>query len=515
MVTLAIRYLTESVTASDASDRSRVEWPPHPGRVFMALAAAHFESGADSKERAALDWLEFQPPPALTAGPADERSLVTHYVPVNDASGPAKATLQSAERLTRTRQPRVFPQAWLAQDTAYLVWQSSATQEHAAALATLCGKVSRVGHSTTLVQMWYSSQPPPLPTNWLPCETASDLFLRVIGPGTLCELERRYNAAGVSHFFEPQSAVADDADPGRQRQARRDLKNQHPSALRLRPNLSIYQAYSPPPDVIAAVPGTVFDPQLLILALRRVDGPFRFLDLSATLQLTARTRDALLQHLGPQPPEVLSGHGVNGRSENPHLAILPLPFVGHPNATGAILGLALALPRTILQTERSALNRALTKLRAEGLKMGPLGRWALDSPTPENALQSTRPLSWTGSPKGECQWATVTPYVYDRHSKAKDKAAYQTEIADAIVTSWRRLTGDASQPTPQVVVTGISPHQGVPPAADFPRIQRKDGSECRHAHALLIFENPVVGPVILGAGRFRGYGLFRPVGQPA
>jgi CRISPR-associated protein Csb2 len=57
MLTLGIRYLNECVVASDAGNRRHVEWPPHPGRVFMALVAAHFQTGEDPQERAALQWL--------------------------------------------------------------------------------------------------------------------------------------------------------------------------------------------------------------------------------------------------------------------------------------------------------------------------------------------------------------------------------------------------------------------------------------------------------------------------
>jgi CRISPR-associated protein Csb2 len=53
----------------------------------------------------------------------------------------------------------------------------------------------------------------------------------------------------------------------------------------------------------------------------------------------------------------------------------------------------------------------------------------------------------------------------------------------------------------------------VPPAHTFPRMTRKDGSQCRHAHAILIFDQPVVGPLLLGAGRSRGYGLCRPISE--
>lgn len=40
MTVLGIRYLTgNSVAAQSANPRSP-EWPPHPGRVYLALAAA-------------------------------------------------------------------------------------------------------------------------------------------------------------------------------------------------------------------------------------------------------------------------------------------------------------------------------------------------------------------------------------------------------------------------------------------------------------------------------------------
>lgn len=45
----------------------------------------------------------------------------------------------------------------------------------------------------------------------------------------------------------------------------------------------------------------------------------------------------------------------------------------------------------------------------------------------------------------------------------------------------------------------------------FPRLRRKDGSERRHTHAILVFDEPVRGPILVGAGRYRGYGFCRPM----
>ncbi len=54
-------------------------------------------------------------------------------------------------------------------------------------------------------------------------------------------------------------------------------------------------------------------------------------------------------------------------------------------------------------------------------------------------------------------------------------------------------------------------HFAPAPAHAFPRLRRKDGSERRHSHAILIFDEPVRGPILIGAGRYRGYGLCRPL----
>jgi CRISPR-associated protein Csb2 len=512
MLTLGIRYLTGSVAASDVADRRHAEWPPHPGRVFMALAAAHFSTGDDPGERAALEWLETQPAPEIAAPDASERPVVTHYVPVNDKTGPSKAPLQSASGLTRTRQPRTFARAWLADDTVFLVWPDAAPDKRRyTALAELAGKVTRIGHSISLVQMWATQEAPAAKTNWLPDEARATERLRVPGEGSLRYLDRQFNREGVDEFFALTASAENPTDKTVQRAAKTTLKEkfQNQPPARLRPELSLSQGYAPRADVAGpAAPGTVFDPRLLIFPLRRLDGPYRQLDLVATLQLTEGLRRALLTQLGGNAPEILTGHRGNVRAERPHVAFLPLPFVGHERAHGGILGVALALPRDLTAPDRQRLLQALAGIRKEGLKLGPLGCWELATLDAGSPPYSLRDRTWTAAPAGARQWATVTPYVFDRHAKAKDKSAYQEEVASALADSCTRI----DLPAPgEVIVTPVSAHLGAPPAHSFPRLPRKDGSLCRHTHAILVFAEPVVGPVLLGAGRYRGYGLCRPI----
>ncbi|HLG99667.1 MAG TPA: type I-U CRISPR-associated protein Csb2 [Bryobacteraceae bacterium] len=513
MLSLGIRYLTGCAVASDVDNRGRTEWPPHPSRVFMALAAAHFETGEDLDERAALEWLEQQAAPQIKAPEYNERAAVTQFVPVNDVAGPSTAPVHSALGFSRKRQPREFAKAWIDDENVFLHWPEVDPGQHFSSLQRLCEKVTRIGHSASLVQMWASQEAPNTPANWLPDEGSPTERFRVPSPGTIQYLERQFNRLEVDAYFELIAIAADDSDRNRQRDAKLALKvnfvDQAPT--RLRPELSITHGYVPRGVApTTAATGTVFNPHLLVFALQRKDGPYRYLDLSATLQVTGRLRESLLSHLGTDIPEVLSGHRGNGRSERPHVSVFPLPFVGRTHAHGGILGVALAVPREIDEADWQKLCGALTKLREEGLKLGALGRWGLEAPIGAAWRDTLRDRAWTHNPQGARKWATVTPYVFDRHAKAKDKAAYEAELADSVRKSWERMR-QSQTVSVEVVVTPVSAHVGAPPAYEFPRLQRKDGSECRHSHAILIFSEAVVGPVLLGAGRYRGYGLCRPL----
>src|SRR4051794_13346552 len=88
MFAIGIRYLCGWAMATHPADRERAEWPPHPDRVFMALASAHFETSGELVEYEALKHLSALPPPALEAPGHQPRLPVTTFVPVNDDASP-------------------------------------------------------------------------------------------------------------------------------------------------------------------------------------------------------------------------------------------------------------------------------------------------------------------------------------------------------------------------------------------------------------------------------------------
>src|SRR5207249_1121684 len=134
--------------------------------------------------------------------------------------------------------------------------------------------------------------------------------------------------------------------------------------------------------------------------------------------------------------------------------------------------------------------------------------WNLVAETSSAPPWNLRPATWTAHPEGATHWASVTPVVFDRHPKEKERGAYMKEAAAMIAAACERI----GLPSPsEVIVTYVSAHTGVPPSFNFPRLTRKDGRERRHSHAILVFERPVRGPILIGAGRYRGYGFFRPL----
>lgn len=526
MLAFGMRYLNGwAMAAADGAKKERAEWPPHPDRVFMALAAAWFETGEDHAEGDALRWLETLDPPSIQASDADPRTAskenrpTVSYVPVNDSQRGRKVpetndvTKLKAAGLAllpehRTRQPRRFPLAIPHNPLVFLVWPDADLGIHRDALESLARKVTHVGHSASFVQMWLEGSPPE--PNWVPSIGQAAHRLRVFGPGRLDYLEIRCNRRQVIAFADLEQGIKNAKGKARQRlQIERQERFGSITPVSLRPEPARWQGYSSPatsrdPDV----PGSVFDSRLTVLALSG-----RRLSLPATLKLTGVLRDTVLAACPEPVPEWISGHKPTGApTSTPHLALMPLPFVDHEHADGRLMGIALAVPRSI---DPSDVARCFGPLlhdehglpRRRKLFSGKWLECAVELETRGSPPSSLRMAPWT---RGSCRWASVTPVVLDRHFDGKDK---WERAADSVKDSCER----AGLPRPrEVILHPVSLIEGVPHAREFPRVTRKkDGGRIHHSHAVIVFDSKVTGPVLIGAGRFRGYGLCRPMdGNP-
>lgn len=512
MLTLAWTYLTGYARATDPTQREAAEWPPHPARVWLALAAAFFETGEDPDEGRALEWLHTLPDPQLWLPRRSglRRRVLTVYVPVNDRAE-GTALLQSVP-LARSKQPRTFPTVWVGDQPCFLHWPAAPESDiHRPALARLCAKVTRIGHSASLVQMWVADALP----------ASEDGF------------EGWFPTDGDDSDLAPLQLRRIHAGPSLDR-LRETFQNGR------RPLIGLAAAYRPAPAALPPTTNmTTFDDDLLVLT--QVDGPA--LPVTATLQVTQALRATLMKHCPEQPPPSwLSGHDVQGQplaDGSGHLALLPLPFVGYEYADGRLLGVALAFPRRVSPRARGQAIRPLL-VNSQGkpadvqLTLGRLGVWVLRKRAWNDSRLTLRPETWTASPHGATCWASVTPVVLDRFPKADrltERAAWEDEVG-AILFEACRYTGlpepveldfdtTAWHPGAPRAVAKARPVRGLSPGAPTGRTQLGDGfppyltkgarAPKPQLHVFLRFAAPVLGPVLLGAGRFFGYGVFKPL----
>jgi CRISPR-associated protein Csb2 len=169
------------------------------------------------------------------------------------------------------------------------------------------------------------------------------------------------------------------------------------------------------------------------------------------------------------------------------------------------MGFALALP-TDLQTP--LLHSILFEggePRSLKLVIGKIGEMQLEL-AGTSRPQTLIPQLWTEPSK---RWATVTPMAFDRHPKGRGEDAFD-EIETMVLQACERV-GLPTSIIRSVHIMPVSAHQGSPANRGFPCLQRKSGGNIHHSHVAITFTDAVSGPLMLGAGRYRGYGLFRPL----
>jgi len=388
---LDVELLTGRYAATSHNDRRRAEWPPHPARLFSAFVAAlHDRDPVDSDERDALLWLESQNPPALDVALAPlsstgHRDVLDVFVPVNDASmfaaleeairdaqervdrltavgetqetkgalKKAVKTLSKAhEKLAREiassgdepteherkvaaialgrslRQVRTLPVVVPERALFSLIWNADMPTKLVAAFDGLCDRVTRLGHSSSLVRCAraHKIRPPTL----VP-DVNGTLVLRTTAAGQLARLEREHD-----------------------RHQQIEQRNLPARSQRY----AIARAAVP---VMTGV-GSAFSQEWIIY--ERVGGA-RPLS-SRTTDLTRALRAALLEQHGRRDlSPVLSGHrGESAPSDAVHLAFVALPWLGHEHADASIQGCAIVSPRSLSSADRAHHTPACTGPRA-------------------------------------------------------------------------------------------------------------------------------------------------------
>lgn len=573
MLAVELFLLTGRYVATAYNDRASSEWPPHPARLFSALVEAHYsEDPADPAERRALEWLEQQGPPSITASNiGDEtplgRDIVTVFVPVNDttligdfekfresveaaraaleqaraalaaaSSDPVKPDRKGLERKVaraeaefakrnsrlqeslvcaatdisklsradnvaaarllpegRNRQPRTFPSITPDDPVVVFTWPrakpDAATRE---GLQRIAARVVRVGHPSSLVRVRLLEDAPE--PSLVPDDT-SPTRLRVVGPAQLERLNREFSV-----HQETQPRVLPFIPQGYRSAGTRAQKQVQSS-------------------VFEDEDWLVFE----ILAPERRQA----LPMIRAADAARAVRGALLEHANEPLPELLTGHGPDGGpSLAPHLAIFPLPWVETPHSDGRLLGIALVLPRGTSREDRRNLFQTVDRweraIRAQSgeeadaprLPLGIKGAAGFELRRLDEVprLKSLRASGWCRPAR---VWASATPVALDRHPgdlRARDPGKAAAAFAEAERSLAAACTNIGLPKPRRVVATRSALLAGCEKVRRFPRFPSDPGRIQRVlVHALLEFEHDVRGPVALGAGRFFGLGLFRPL----
>jgi CRISPR-associated protein Csb2 len=391
-----------------------------------------------------------------------------------------------------------------------------------AALEDLAARLPRFGHSSSLVVAAVSCAAPPAGPEWLTLEPAAtstmqaDHSLRVPYAGLLDSAETAFAADARNREMNDLIQKAT-----KSAKAGKNLKPAASPRGRHDPR-HLWQGYVK--QLPPAIPVTPWDNRVLLLA--RVDGMRP--GICSTWQIMETFHKALLDRWSRDPargsvPPWISGHRPGAGTTAPalanHLAIFPIADVNHDHAQGRLMGIGLAFPRPETAgidhvTMRLDWRKAMAALFPQGVALElvpPSGdaRLVLQPADPDETRHAFRARRWTGPSR---TWSSVTPVVMDRHPKP-----HFSKNPTAWAESCREIIGEACQriglPVPaHVDVSPYSPLRGVPPSAAFSPPPARPGRPARaHFHVTVRFEQKIAGPVLLGAGRFRGYGLLAPM----
>jgi CRISPR-associated protein Csb2 len=130
-----------------------------------------------------------------------------------------------------------------------------------------------------------------------------------------------------------------------------------------------------------------------------------------------------------------------------------------------------------------------------------------------------RPSTWCSASR---TWVSATPLALDRHpgrvqsrdpdpaKRALAEAKSAAEAKASVALACERIGLPAPESVtilPSVSLVGTSK------ARQFPPFPPREGVRRAKVHVVVRFFEPVAGPLLLGAGRYVGLGLLRPVGD--
>lgn len=283
--------------AADVTARKKVEWPPHPDRLYQALVDA-----ALPEDRPALVWIEQQAAPDVDCGSAVALQWGADgctFVPTNY---PIKSPTDALPEF-RNKQARQFPMAVTDGPVSY-VWHADPPASVFESLHRTVARVTHLGRSDSLAML--ALEPGQTPCRWIARDNGT-IAMRVPRQGRLQQLDLAFANGQRS-----------------------------PIASQVRYSNSDDQKFVSGPWE-----------GLVVMRLAKPIG------VEHVALATDALRRAVLSKLGNAAPLLAHGH-----SADLHMAWLGLPNLSD-YGDGTLLGLAMAVPKDCDPMERAQCVAAL------------------------------------------------------------------------------------------------------------------------------------------------------------
>jgi CRISPR-associated protein Csb2 len=471
---LSIRFLNDRYHGL-TQNGEKAEWPPSPFRVFQALIAGNARGPKLSESvRNALHWLESLDPPDIIAPQAQQGRVLLTYVLNNVSDSNPNSRTPKMVRPTLLNGDRHVQYAWRFDASQPDAIECAGTLKGAARHINALGWGIdlAIGHGEIVEHL-----PPPIKSrvHYRPTDSvlAGGLDLRVPRRDSLLSLERTY-----ADFLK---------------------RYQSPSITKLESA------------------GAIYEPHRYVVGTTRPNVAFRLVNangdtVSVRHQLIAplvgmiralANRQHVVASLGQDIIDrEIKGHPKESTGER--VSILPLPTIRQGPTDGRIRRVMLAQP----QESDGALCNWLGQL-FDGQGLTPLSD---EERFPSLFLERISRFDtvlpyYTGVSR---VWASVTAVLLPGYDDRKDhRGNHQKRLARAEQLV-RKALRQANINVPSHVELSRVPYwTGSLHARDYRPREKLAHYPCWHVR--LTFDRPWTGPLLIGAGRHCGFGVFARV----
>lgn len=478
MLTVSVNYLMGRAVAREYfKGESIPEWPPHPCRLFSAMVASWGNGNKNESEAEsdALKWLETQPPPEIASCEVGE--------------GKSSPKLFSARSDKPEKAEHYFPRIALSNPNVFFIWKGvdENLAKHKPELEKIVKRIPYLGNSMSPVTVSLCDSLPERENlvRYVPNKNGT-LSLRVARKGRFDELCSRYEQSGGK-----SSDI--DASPTVQ-YAKKSKENENPRA-------TFTKDFENDPDkaiVVRFSPDTDKDPKSELPYLQHC------MKASDVLR-KAMIAKADEKGVSAEAKETVSGHPADSseKTERPHIARIPLANIGWEHSDGKLFGFALIFPKS---TENSVFREVKEVVgEVKKLMAGGFGVWNVE--VVDEPEYDSRSLRLSRYFKPSKLWTTVTPMMFDDMPNRPNSNQSYRILHDSF--SRQELPEPVWGKSRQTQHSRIT---GAPRSQDFNiKDFRKPGDRRPWTHLTVEFEEPVAGPVVVGALRFFGMGLMMPV----